>query len=295
MTTVERTIRLDLNNHVANGTSVMEPVLAKATSLLLNSGNVVSSDRLKKKTNLNPQDELNDVLNNTLASWVNSITDQSQIQESKSVICRHPEIYEKVNENEKSDVSVSVKLFLNNLDPEVLRQAVKTIMNEIGVDCIDTLILSFPEKIFSHDDLPSDVIVPEWSVVQEFIDAKQIVNAGLSDFNAKYLEQFYKVLPDKSRKPTMNQVNITSCCKMPEDIVEFSKIHNIQLTTHIDPRELLSVETLQTIIRKNLHDYDSNGWIHLWCARYTLILKGRGIVKSKGYVVNCQRELKYTK
>ena len=38
--------------------SPVEPVLAKATSLLLNSGNVVSSDRLKKKTNLNPQDEV---------------------------------------------------------------------------------------------------------------------------------------------------------------------------------------------------------------------------------------------
>lgn len=102
---------------------------------------------------------------------------------------------------------------------------------------------------------------------------------------------------------------------MPEDLVEFAKINNIQLTTHIDPRgklcvfkqskrssnyyltkkELLSVESLQTLIRKHLHDYDAHGWIHLWCARYTLILKGRGIVKSKGYIVNCQRELKYTK
>lgn len=35
-----------------------EPVWPKATSLILNSGNVVSSDRLKKKTNLNPQDEV---------------------------------------------------------------------------------------------------------------------------------------------------------------------------------------------------------------------------------------------
>lgn len=60
-------------------------------------------------------------------------------------------------------------------------------------------------------------------------------------------------------------------------------------------KELLTVETLQSIVRKHLHDFDSNGWIHLWCARYTLILKGRGIVKSKGYIVNSQRELKYTK
>ena len=49
------------------------PVLPKATSLLFNSGNVVSSDRLKKRANLNPQEELNEVLNNTFSSWISSI------------------------------------------------------------------------------------------------------------------------------------------------------------------------------------------------------------------------------
>lgn len=273
---------------------IMEPVLAKATSLLFNSGNVVASDRLKKKTNLNPQDELIDVLNSTLSNWVTTV-DRSQIQENKSVICRHPDIYEKINENEKDDISVSVKLFLNNLDPEILNQAIKTILDEIGVDRIDTLIISFPEKIFNQENLPAELVIPIWSIVQKYIEAKQILTAGLSDFNAKYLEQFLNAIGDRNKNPSLNQVNITACCKMPEDLVECAKINNIQLTTHIDPRELLTVETLQSIIRKHLHDFDSNGWIHLWCARYTLILKGRGIVKSKGYIVNGQRELKYTK
>ena len=59
--------------------------------------------------------------------------------------------------------------------------------------------------------------------------------------------------------------------------------------------EILTVDSLQSCIRKNAHEYDAQGWIHLWLARYTLILKGRGIVKSKGYIVNAQRELRYTK
>lgn len=297
MTTVDRAPP-SLVNQTAKGNNleleIMEPVLAKATSLLFNSGNVVASDRLKKKTNLNPQDELIDVLNNTLASWVTTV-DRSQIQENKSVICRHPEIYEKIAENEKEDISVSVKLFLNNLDPEILNQAIKTILEEIGVDRIDTLIISFPEKIFNQENLPVELVIPIWSVVQKHVESKQILAAGLSDFNAKYLEQFLNAIGDRNKNPNLNQINITSCCKMPEDLVECAKINNIQLTTHIDPRELLTVETLQSIVRKHLHDFDSNGWIHLWCARYTLILKGRGIVKSKGYIVNSQRELKYTK
>lgn len=151
MTTVDRAPP-SLVNQTAKSNNleleIMEPVLAKATSLLFNSGNVVASDRLKKKTNLNPQDEVShfiqyhlpkspqitlflmfqliDVLNNTLSSWVTTV-DRGQIQvintrikvsfsikfinsykqENKSVICRHPEIYEKIAENEKEDISVS--------------------------------------------------------------------------------------------------------------------------------------------------------------------------------------------
>ena len=82
---------------------------------------------------------------------------------------------------------------------------------------------------------------------------------------------------------------------MPEDLVEYAKINNIQLTTHIDPKEILTVDNLEINIRKNTHQYDSHGWMHTWIARYTLLLKGRGILKSKGYIVNAQRELKYTK
>jgi len=35
-----------------------KPILSKATHFFMNSGNVVSSDRIKKRTNLNPQEEV---------------------------------------------------------------------------------------------------------------------------------------------------------------------------------------------------------------------------------------------
>lgn len=46
----------DLNEKIDESKSI--PLFPKATSLLFNSGNVVSSDRLKKRTNLNPQEEV---------------------------------------------------------------------------------------------------------------------------------------------------------------------------------------------------------------------------------------------
>lgn len=56
---------IDINNtenlKVANNATDQQqqlPVFPKASRLLLNSGNVVSSDRLKKRTNLNPEEEV---------------------------------------------------------------------------------------------------------------------------------------------------------------------------------------------------------------------------------------------
>ena len=71
-------------------------------------------------------------------------------------------------------------------------------MTEIGTDQIDTLILSLSDKIFTHDDLPTEEILPLWSVIQKHIQNKTVETAGLSDFNAKNLEQFINALDDKN-------------------------------------------------------------------------------------------------
>lgn len=296
MTAIETAANLENLNRITNTTDDAKymPVFPRASSLLLNSGNVVSSDRLKKRTNLNPEEELLEVVNNTLSCWLNNVN-RTGLDQSKSIECRHPEFYEKLDPSEKNDISISVKLFLNTFDAEELNKSIIKILDEIGADQIDTLVIKLPDKIFNQEELPKDLVLPLWSAVQENIKNKRVITAGLCDFNAKNLEQLVNALQDKNEKPTINQVNLTSCCKMPEDLVEYAKINNIQLTTHIDPKEILTVDNLETNIRKNTHQYDSHGWMHTWIARYTLLLKGRGILKSKGYIINAQRELKYTK
>ncbi len=72
------------------------------------------------------------------------------------------------------------------------------VLSEIGADHIDSLILSLSDKIFTHDDLPIDVILPLWSVIQKHIQNKTIESAGLADFNAKNLEMFINALDDKN-------------------------------------------------------------------------------------------------
>ncbi len=72
------------------------------------------------------------------------------------------------------------------------------VLAEIGTDHIDSLILSLSDKIFTHEDLPIEVIIPLWTVVQKHIQNKTIDTAGLADFNAKNLEKFINALDDKN-------------------------------------------------------------------------------------------------
>ena len=70
-------------------------------------------------------------------------------------------------------------------------------MEEIGTTRIDSLVLSLPDKMFSHEDLPKELMMPLWSAVQKNIENQKVTSVGLSDFNARYLEQLCEALDDK--------------------------------------------------------------------------------------------------
>ena len=73
-------------------------------------------------------------------------------------------------------------------------------MDEIGARHIDTLIISYPDKVFTHEKLSSELVIPVWSAIQNYIDSKTISTAGLADFNATHLQSFYNLLQDKNVK-----------------------------------------------------------------------------------------------
>lgn len=276
----------------------LEPLFPKATQLSLNTGNIVSANRLKRKANFILNDELIESLNSIFNNWLPTLDEQhvSELQEQKHVICRDPEYYEKFDASERDEVSISVKLFLNTFDPIALENALNQILEELNVSHIETLVLSFPDAIFNRSILDKNVIKPLWTlIIEKNLEEKIILSAGVSDLNKSYLEQLCNLIENKEHLPTLNQVNLASCCKMPEELIDYAKSVNIQLTTHNDPIDILKTDGLQSCIRAHAHEYDAYGWSPVWTARYTFILKGRGIVKSKGYIVNARRELRYTK
>ena len=82
------------------------------------------------------------------------------------------------------------------------------------------------------------------------------------------------------------------CCSPPEDLVAFCKEKDIQLLTHNDPREIVSEAVMEEILSSHLkHEKDKLGWQVGWVARYSALVKCRGIIHTKGYLVKFVRNL----
>lgn len=72
-----------------------------------------------------------------------------------------------------------------------------------------------------------------------------------------------------------------------QDLVAFSKQHDIKLITHNDDRVILPQENLDSALSSALEgrEVDHTPWTPSWVARYSSIIKLRGIIAHKGYLV----------
>ena len=60
------------------------PLLSKSTNLLINTGNIVSSNRIKKKSNLISNDEIYECIQTSLVNWLlNSNETKIQVRERR--------------------------------------------------------------------------------------------------------------------------------------------------------------------------------------------------------------------
>jgi glutamate--cysteine ligase regulatory subunit len=104
----------------------------------------------------------------------------------------------------------------------------------LNIKSIDSVILSFPSAFYDKNSLQAELIRPIWSVIEKTLDSNVVMSAGVSDFNRTYLEEFCDSIENKQHLPALNQVNLSTCCKIPDDLLELAKLLNIQLTTHSD-------------------------------------------------------------
>ncbi|CAE1318290.1 GCLM [Acanthosepion pharaonis] len=265
------------------------PIFPNATSLFVHSGNILNWDRLKKRPLQTPKDEFIECIKETVSAHIET-TEQTALQYETELNCVHSEFKEVVPKEDRSELKLTVKIFLYHPQPpSVVREAVEKVLDELDVDYIETLLLSWNGEFDEEEsevELKLKHVKPFWEVVQQLYEEELLLMPGVSDLDNELLEELYKWA---TVKPCINQVNLASCCVMPPELIEFAKESEIQLLTHSDPKDLFPSKTLQEVISSCSTKYDGQNWTTEWAVCYSVVVKCRGIIQKKGNMVKARR------
>ncbi|XP_038137058.1 glutamate--cysteine ligase regulatory subunit [Cyprinodon tularosa] len=259
-------------------------LLNHSKTLRLHTGNLVNRSRLKRKCPGSPSEELRDCIQATLSDWL-STAKTTNADFPDTLDCSIPEATDAITPEERDEVKVSVKLFLCESDQSAIRDAVEMACQTLSVSQLDSVIIA-PSGPAEGDNQTLAHLQPAWEELEALVRKQKIAAIGTSDLDKDLLEQLYNWA---QVKPSSNQVNLASCCVMPPDLTAFAKEFDIQLLTHNDPKELMSAAAFQEAMQEGAPGLSTTNWRLDWVLRYSVIVKSRGIIKSKGYLVSARR------
>ncbi|XP_072536977.1 glutamate--cysteine ligase regulatory subunit [Salminus brasiliensis] len=260
-------------------------LLDHATTLNLHTGNLVNRSRLKKKCPSSQSEELQDCIRGTLSEWFAAISPAAKPELPSILDCTIPQNTEAITPEEREELKVSVKLFLSESDCSAIRNAVDMACVSLGVSQLDSVIIA-PPPLPEGENLALAHLQPLWEELEGLVRNQKVAAIGTSDLDKTLLEQLYNWA---QVKPSSNQVNLASCCVMPPDLTAFAKEFDIQLLTHSDSKEMISAEGFQEAVQESSKDLQVADWRLEWVLRYSIIVKSRGIIKAKGYLVHAKK------
>ena len=199
-------------------------------------------------------------------------------------------------------------------------EAIDLVLNELGVDSIDLLIVSYPGVSFDADDDGEEELSPDeetastsdksdeshsldaqvktWRVLEELHEKGTIVQLGVSEFSSIRLERF---LPELKVKPSVDQINVKDCCVVPKSLITYAKERDIELLTHNDCTDILPCGTTRELLGPGVEGRPGAGILAIrsdapdgepglkgdiepqWVIKYTAVVKNRGVIANKGY------------
>ncbi|KAF8253920.1 hypothetical protein K440DRAFT_618446 [Wilcoxina mikolae CBS 423.85] len=195
---------------------------------------------------------------------------------------------------ERSEYDVTVKLFHLSSAPSSsheshTHEAIKRVLENLGIDKIDLLILSLPGISFDAEDTqlpasPEDVDswVNSYRTLETLHHDGVITRLGISEFGTTRLTQ---LLPHTRVKPSVNQINVRDCCVVPKPLILFAKQEGIELLTHNDCTDVLPADTLQGVLVDEFGLLGKGKKVSpMWVVKYTAVIRSRGVVENKGYI-----------
>lgn len=258
-----------------------------AKSLTMCTGNVVRRSNSTRRHPVTPEQEILDCIKAALGEWVSKINrDQVELKAlAEHAVCSLMQDNERIGAKEREDIKLSAKLFIYRFEPGMIKESASRACLELGVTQLDSVILALP-PLSGGECRSLEELQPPWEEMEALVQEKKVSSIGVSDLDHQLLE----ALCLKAQvQPSSCQVNLASCCVIPPDLTTFASENNIQLLTHNDPTDILPLGPFQDALGASVRGPGTAQWAPRWILRYSAIIKNRGIIKSKGYVVKAER------
>lgn len=211
------------------------------------------------------------------------ITSDPVIDVKAGIITRNnDDLLVKVKEFERSNIKIGAKVFLNHSNPNLLHDAIDSLLKVLEIDHLDNLILAYHplnetngiEKSNGHQNgtsLGSSVSKDNlltwsenptavndlkilWQALETYADDKRICQLGIADLDTDTLINLYGSC---RVKPSISQINLSACCVVPPSMQEFCAKNEIQLLTHSDSEGMYIHSVFKFNIGK-FHEFHRN-------------------------------------
>ncbi|XP_050296811.1 glutamate--cysteine ligase regulatory subunit [Anthonomus grandis grandis] len=234
--------------------------------LIFSTGNIMSINDIIKKPSQSSTQELIEAINFTLKeNFKNGDSGEQHLK----VISRVDDTRQKIQENGVDALKIGLKVFLTNDNEENLKDALNTALSQqLDVSNVSDVIVSFKKQ--TTDDL--DAIKKIWRHLESYVEKKVVGEIGIADVEESTFRSLYNWA---KVKPNIIQINLATCCVVPPTLQAFCKENDLKLFTHSDSSDILPSQSITDIFEKPL-DLQ-------WAVRYTIHIKCRGVLITKGY------------
>ncbi|RFU29158.1 hypothetical protein B7463_g7187, partial [Scytalidium lignicola] len=209
---------------------------------------------------------------------------------------------------EEHQYDITVKLFfLPGADVKdralYIQDAIKLVLEELDVEHIDLLIVSFPGMSFDGDceweadkknseQGNDDEEIATWPAFEDLYNNGIVKKLGLAEYGSEKLARFLKRV---KVRPQVCQINVKDCCNVPQPLVKLAKREDIELLTHNDCTNILPRGTLRELLgqgergagilsqTKRGIDGMKGELTPEWVVKYTAVVRDRGVIEDKGY------------
>lgn len=228
---------IDPASEVLGGTN---SACVKDSKIYLHTGNIANWATVKsRRSNDMPANELYQSLYRTLTKWSAAHGSSGRLfnEEEVFVNCGNTE---KMDDTERRLLKVTAKVFLHTANPKSVKEAVEVTLKQLGLRAVDSLYLALPPL---DENAPfAETILPHWEEMESLRDAGIASQISSCDLDKKKL----KTLVNRVRiRPEVNQVNLTSCCHMPEDLVHYAKG---KISQHVALRKISTIRAILIVL-----------------------------------------------